>query len=182
MLTHLAHTNLFTSDEVTSILKYMGQTSDTTYPVYIDGNYNDVGCKMQSYELEWNKNTNWIFLKLQNWIDTLNLGIKLIHPPHAVFRKYEVGDFFIKHTDQPPNPTPKRYLSVGIQLSNESEYEGGNIYIYKNSDVEIMPKSIGYTYLFGIKVPHEVTRITKGTRKSLTIFISENHIKKLNLI
>jgi predicted 2-oxoglutarate/Fe(II)-dependent dioxygenase YbiX len=182
MLTNFSHTALFTSDEINKILNHMGETSDTLYPVYMDGNWNDIGCKMQSSDLEWNDEINWFFIKLSKWIDSLQLGIKLVNPPHAVFRKYVVGDFFIKHIDQPPNPKPIRYMSVCIQLSNESEYEGGNVYVYAKNNKQLIPKTIGYTYAFGIKVPHEVTPITNGIRKSLTIFVSENHIKRTNLL
>lgn len=181
-MNHIAHTNLFTSDEIASLLSHMGETSDTTYPVFMDGKWNDIGCKMQSNELNWNKDINWFFEKLSKWISTLHLGIELARPPHAVFRKYEVGDFFMKHIDEPPNPNPRRYMTVCIQLSNESEYEGGDMYVYRNDIKELIPRTIGYTYTFGIKVPHEVTQITKGTRKSLTIFISEPHIKRVNLL
>ncbi len=182
MFTEFYHAQLFTSDEINKILNHMEEPTDTSYPVYMDGKYNDVGCKMQSSDLKWNSNIDWFFIKLSNWINTLNTGIKLVSPPHAVFRKYVVGDFFIKHTDQPPSPNPKRYMSVCIQLSNESEYEGGDVYVYAKDNKEHISKKVGYTYGFGIKVPHEVTPITKGTRKSLTIFISENHIKRTSLL
>jgi predicted 2-oxoglutarate/Fe(II)-dependent dioxygenase YbiX len=160
----------------------MGKTSDTIYPVFMDGEWTEIGCKMQSNDLDWNEDINWFFVKLSNWINSLKLGIELVNPPHAVFRKYEVGDFFMKHTDQPPNPIPKRYMTIGIQLSNEIEYEGGNVYVYTNDNKELMQKTLGYTYTFGINVPHEVTPITNGIRKSLTIFISEPHIKRINLL
>jgi PKHD-type hydroxylase len=162
----------------------MSTTSDTVYPVFIDGKWNNVGCKMQSCELNWNPDISWFFEKLANWINELNLGFTLVQYPHAVFRKYEVGDFFIKHMDELPNPIIRRYMTICIQLSNEFDYEGGDVYIYGNDAKELIPKTIGYTYTFGIKIPHEVTPIIKGTRKSLTIFINESHIniKRVNLI
>ena len=181
-MNHIAHTNLFSSDEIRSLLVHMGETSDTLYPVFMDGKWNDIGCKMQSSELNWDEDIDWVFVKLSKWISTLHLGFELITPPHAVFRKYEIGDFFMKHIDEPPNPTPRRYMTVCVQLSNEFDYEGGDMYVYRNDVKELIPRTIGYTYTFGVKVPHEVTPIIKGSRKSLTIFISEPHIKRINLL
>jgi predicted 2-oxoglutarate/Fe(II)-dependent dioxygenase YbiX len=170
----------------------MGETRDTTYPVFMDGNWIEVGCKMTSNKLNWTEDINWFFVKLSKWINSLNLGINLVNTPHTVFRKYEIGDFFIKHMDDPINSNNhvdeninlklRRYMTVCVQLSDETEYDGGDVFIYRDEKKELVSKKIGHTYTFGIKVPHEVTTIIKGNRKSLIIFINESHVKRINLL
>lgn len=190
-MNHIFYTDLFTKNEIESILIHLGEMNDTNYPVFMDGNWVDIGCKMKSNKLNWNEDINWFFEKLAKWINGLKLGVELINPPHAVFRKYEIGDFFIKHMDDPINLNKhidegsnlklRRYMTVCIQLSDETEYEGGNVYIYNDNNKQLVSKQIGHTYTFGIKVPHEVTPITNGNRKSLIIFVNESHIKRTNL-
>jgi hypothetical protein len=190
-MNHISYTDLFTKDEIESILIHLGQWRDTNYPVFMDGKWVDVGCKMQSNKLNWTEEFNWFFEKLSKWINSLKLGLELVEPPHAVFRKYEIGDFFIKHMDDPINLNKhvdeqnnlklRRYMTVCVQLSDETDYDGGDVYIYNEETRELVSKKIGHTYTFGIKVPHEVTPIMRGSRKSLIIFINESHIKRINL-
>jgi PKHD-type hydroxylase len=191
-MNHIYYTDLFTKDEIQSILIHLGQMKDTNYPVFMDGKWVDIGCKMQSNKLNWSEDINWFFEKLSKWINSLKLGLELIKPPHAVFRKYEIGDFFIKHMDDPIYLSKeidekyilklKRYMTISIQLSDENEYGGGDVYIYKDDSRQLVSKKIGHTYTFGINVPHEVTPIIKGNRKSLIIFINDSDIKRTNFI
>lgn len=190
-MNHIYYADLFTKNEIELILTHLGQMRDTNYPVFMNGEWVDIGCKMQSNKLNWNKDIDWFLEKLTNWVNSLNLGLKLVEPPHAVFRKYEVGDFFIKHMDDPIHLSKhidedyifklRRYMTICIQLSDDTEYTGGDVYIYKEDAKELVSKKVGHTYTFGIKVPHEVTPILTGNRKSLIIFVNESHIKRTNL-
>lgn len=76
------------------------------------------------------------------------------------------GDFLNKHTDRGPEDIPilhRREYTFIIQLSNSDEYEGGDFLI---GDYRL-PKDKGFCCLFdgGTQV-HEVTKVTKGERKS----------------
>ena len=76
------------------------------------------------------------------------------------------GDFLNKHVDQGPEYLPelhRRQYTFIIQLSNPDEYEGGDFLI---GDYRL-PKDKGFCCLFdgGTQV-HEVTKVTKGERKS----------------
>jgi PKHD-type hydroxylase len=68
-------------------------------------------------------------------------------------------------------------LSVSIQLTDPSEYEGGDLYLYDEDKGMLMNKSQGTLILFPSFVLHEVTPITKGERNSLVAWITGPNFK-----
>ena len=63
------------------------------------------------------------------------------------------------------------YKTLVIQLSDENDYDGGTLYV---NDVP-QTRTQGDYSLFLSKEIHEVKLITKGTRYSLTYFLSEGN-------
>lgn len=75
------------------------------------------------------------------------------------------------HTDLGPYPNNTRKVSITVQLSDPSEYEGGDLQI-KRGDGEItLPKEKGTVLLFPSYMLHRVTPVTKGVRKSLVLWV-----------
>lgn len=165
---------LFSSIECNEILKYISDLQDTVYTVRVDGKFIEDGCSLKSQDLEYNNDTKWIFDKIQEHISK-NFDWTWISPPHAIFRNYTSGSFFVKHKDNVDSPTAdKRYLTVSIQLSDSQNYIGGDIIV---NETEKLSREIGMTFLWGTNVPHEVTKIEKGERNSLIFFVTEKHIE-----
>ena len=88
--------------------------------------------------------------------------------------KYKVGSFFGKHKDNNFEPIKHRKQSVVIQLSEESDYEGGELIINNT----VANKTIGNTIVFDSGLTHEVTKLTKGTRYSFIGWVTENNKTK----
>ena len=66
----------------------------------------------------------------------------------------------------------QRKLSIIMQLSNPSEYEGGNLEIWRNNNDYInLPKTPGSITFFPSFLPHRVTPITKGVRRNFIGFV-----------
>ena len=85
--------------------------------------------------------------------------------------KYGEGQYFDTHIDIVFNDSmleqkQVRKLSCAIQLSDPSEYEGGDLIVRD----EIMSKGMGDLHIFHAVTPHRVSTITKGTRYSMNIF------------
>jgi PKHD-type hydroxylase len=59
-----------------------------------------------------------------------------------------------------------RKLSVTIQLSDESEYEGGN-FEFEDIKSSMNFKAQGTIIIFPSYLRHRVTKVTSGTRRSL---------------
>jgi PKHD-type hydroxylase len=67
----------------------------------------------------------------------------------------------------------RRKLSLTVQLSDPSEYEGGDFHIWYGGDEGqfiTMPKEKGTVLIFPSFLMHRVTPVTKGTRKALVFW------------
>jgi predicted 2-oxoglutarate/Fe(II)-dependent dioxygenase YbiX len=116
-----------------------------------------------------------IIKKLLDWFEK-ETGEKLKHKEHdLVIHKYNVGDYFEKHTDK---NYKNRAWVVGFHINDE--YEGGDYILYNPSGV--IDKTVGIPYCFKSDRVHEITKITKGVRKSGLIFIDYEDLVKSNLL
>lgn len=91
--------------------------------------------------------------------------------------QYGIKDFFDWHTDFSNGQASTRKLSLSVQLSEPSTYEGGDLQFKINTKEVHAPKTLGSVIVFPSFVPHRVTPITKGTRKSLVAWITGPHFK-----
>lgn len=73
------------------------------------------------------------------------------------------------HIDMGPEKA-NRKLSVVCQLSDPSEYEGGELQI-NTGEIIIPEKEKGTVIIFPSYMLHRVTPVTKGTRRSLVLWI-----------
>ena len=169
---------IFNELECKQILTEFIENKHVAYKIRYDGVFYEKGCSATSYNLKWVESNQWIFNKIKNWTDELNLGLKWKKNPFATFRKYQKGDFFLKHTDDLKgdyvrNDRGVRILTIGIQLNSESDYSGGEFYVWDNANKVHINKSIGNCALYTTNMPHEVTEITGGERNSLILFITD---------
>ncbi len=114
--------------------------------------------------------TKWIFEKLKSYFEfTTELSItnlkKQIH-----FHKFNKGDWFDKHNDIRDN----RLYAVGVLLNDN--FEGGDFKLYNNTEITL-DKIQGNTYIFDVRIEHEITHILEGERYSLLWFLQNKHIK-----
>jgi PKHD-type hydroxylase len=90
---------------------------------------------------------------------------------------YEGGGHYGWHTDIGPGSINHRKISITIQLSDPDEYEGGNLEMWSDGDFQTMPKQKGAAVLFPSFLLHRVTPVTKGTRKSLVLWVGGSPYK-----
>ena len=140
-------------------------------------------------------NENWIYKEIHPYIHTANKNagwnFKWERSQIAQFTKYKLNQYYDWHCDSNAKPynDPKsldngkiRKLSVTCQLTDGSEYKGGELeFDFRNYDPnirdeekhlrrakEILPK--GSIIVFPSFVWHRVKPVTKGTRYSLVIW------------
>ena len=88
------------------------------------------------------------------------------------FTNYQApGGKYGKHLDR-GSKSIIRKLSLSIQLTDPSEYEGGELYLYENDKGIVMEKTQGTLILFPSYILHEVMPVTKGERNSLVSWIT----------
>jgi PKHD-type hydroxylase len=92
------------------------------------------------------------------------------------FLKYGEGMFYKPHQDSTFNmdsPTAYRKLTIILQLSDETDYSGGEIVLYSGDFNQIKAtKKKGSIIVFPSNTTHSVKTIKKGTRHSLVGWIT----------
>ena len=83
--------------------------------------------------------------------------------------RYQEGDYFEKHSDFSKYGIGATYKTMVIQLSDPSKYEGGDLYV---KDIP-QDRTQGSVSIFLSSDIHEVTKVLKGTRFSLSTFLYE---------
>jgi len=75
------------------------------------------------------------------------------------------------HTDTGVEASTRK-LSVVVQLSDPSEYEGGEFQYKIGNEDSTVPKEKGSVIVFPSFLLHRVTPVTKGTRRSLALWVT----------
>jgi len=97
-------------------------------------------------------------------IKNLEINFKLL--------KYTKGSYFKKHIDNNGTPqTISRYKSMVIQLSEDTDYSGGDLKLYTNETVLEFNREQGNMILFDSSVEHEVTEVLDGIRYVLVCWL-----------
>ena len=135
----------------------------------------------------YNNNIRKVDISFQssNWINALLIGF-IRYANHSNFSydlsdidkedlqlsRYSKGSFYGKHADYADSDgqlLKTRKLSLSLQLSDENEYEGGELLIYNHlkNDVIKACKSKGSLIIFDSRMTHEITPVKSGERYSL---------------
>ena len=85
------------------------------------------------------------------------------------------------HADIGPGMLSKRKISITVQLSDPSEYEGGTLELFRGGSMEgpfiEAEKNTGCVFIFPSYMMHRVTPVTKGTRKSFVLWLGGGHYR-----
>ena len=81
------------------------------------------------------------------------------------------GGHYDWHVDQGPLVN-RRKLSLSLQLTDPSRYQGGDLQFLAGSQTETAPRERGMLIAFPSYGVHRVAPVTSGTRKSLVIWIT----------
>ena len=93
--------------------------------------------------------------------DTLNYNIV----------KYKEGHFIHSHKDG-----GEIFMTFVVQLSEPSEYTGGDFVYWINDEKHTLDKEIGYGIIIGPEIQHEVTMVTSGERNSFVLFLEYTNV------
>ena len=108
-------------------------------------------------------------------LEKLNeFGIKRL-PNYFIILKYNKNQEFKKHADCGVS-YPNRYKTLIIQLSDETEYDGGELCIFHTSETIVASKKIGNTIMFDSSISHCANKIKDGIRYSMVFWLSFNNL------
>ena len=97
-------------------------------------------------------------------------------PEFFMILKYDKNQEFKRHTDSGIE-YPNRYKTLIIQLSDETEYDGGELCIFRNDETIISSKEIGNVTMFDSSIEHSVNKIKDGIRYSIVFWLSIDNFK-----
>ncbi len=135
--------------------------------------------KSQVRWLAMNKSTEAIYNRLAQIIARSNdatwrFEITKFSAPLQFTEYDEQGSHYTWHMDWGPSANRERKLSLSIQLSDASDYDGGDLEFMnggvKEEERHLM-RSIGTAILFPSFIQHRVTPILRGSRKSLVAWV-----------
>jgi PKHD-type hydroxylase len=170
--------NAFTVDECKEIIK-LGKNFKMKESVTGDGNgFSEIRKSYNSW-LPPCELTNWLYIKIQDYITQTNKFFEFDLKFIENFQFTEYSDTFegmyVKHLDKFPNAKTyghHRKLSISIQLSDPTSYEGGELLIYNENKPLVARKGIGTMNFFPSYLLHEVTPVTKGKRYALVAWVN----------
>jgi PKHD-type hydroxylase len=118
---------------------------------------------------------DWLFDRLAPFIaqanQYYNFDLRGFYEPFQL-SEYKEGDFFDWHLDFGTGASSIRKLSFSIQLSNPKAYEGGDLEFRINNNIVQAPRTPGTVIIFPSFVMHRVSKVTKGTRRSIVGWIA----------
>lgn len=147
--------------------------------------------RKRSTKIKWirlEKDIEWLFKKLIDEIrkvnqDNFDLQLKFVEDLQFSEYNEKNNGFYAKHNDcgrtgSLQNFVDIRKLSFTIQLTDESEYVGGELILYPGGVEKVVaPKKKGTILFFESHINHEVTPVTKGVRHSLVSWVQGPNIR-----
>jgi predicted 2-oxoglutarate/Fe(II)-dependent dioxygenase YbiX len=99
--------------------------------------------------------------------------------------RYNEGEYFTKHHDSGTGFFD-RVLSISVQLTDENEYEGGELVLYPNKETieetVVSNRTQGNIIAYKPEIWHEAKPVTKGTRYSLILFLRPENYETENTL
>lgn len=119
--------------------------------------------------------TDWMFRRLSDTITTANqfFGFDLVSMNEGIqFTEYVAPDGnYGWHADSGPG-TSIRKLSLTIQLTDPSDYDGGELELNPDGTPVTMDKVRGRAFAFPSWTLHQVRPVTRGVRHSLVVWVA----------
>lgn len=169
--------NEFTTDELNWLqnkARHAGQSG-----VVGGGGLGRIDTGTRRSKIEWMRkdaDCEWVFEKLSHVVSSINsqfykFNLTGFGEPLQL-TNYDSDDNGMYGWHQDYNGRISRKLSVVIQLSDPSEYEGGNLQIFTDGKPETIRKQKGLIALFPSYTLHQVTPVTQGNRQTLVAWVS----------
>lgn len=148
---------------------------------------------IRSSMIKWipqNRDWDWVYRRLLGFAEEANDNLWRfdLHsaPEQIQYTEYYAHEngHYDWHQDIGPGDHPsRRKISITIQLSDSDEYEGGELQITSGGEAsdnwgaQTCPRGKGVAVLFPSYMMHRVSPVTKGTRRSLVLWVGGSHYK-----
>ena len=178
--------NGFSEDQLNSIISYC-DAQELSKAVIGNSNEDDDYSKIRESKVSWielNEHTGFIYDQMGYVARCLNgqffkfdlYGFNE-HMQFTVYDGNESGHYGWHQDYNVPRVSAPRKLSLVLQLSDPSEYEGGDLEIHAGNNIVQVRKEKGLIAAFPGFMLHRVTPVTKGIRKTLVVWVCGNSFK-----
>jgi len=168
----------FAAEELDAIVAY-GDAIRQAEATILDTAADDTNSSFRNTRISWieeSQETLWLFQKLVGAASTINQQaycFDLAALESLQYTVYLAGEssHYDWHVDHGRTPR-RRKLSLVLQLSAPTDYEGCELQIHASNRIDTAPKTRGTLIAFPSYTLHRVTPITAGIRKSLVMWCS----------
>lgn len=129
---------------------------------------------------------DWLYQRLMEYASEANDTLwhfDLVSSPEMIqYTEYDANELghYDWHQDIGPGLASHRKVSLTVQLSGANDYEGGHLQIWQGGTLEsalISPRGAGNVVIFPSYMPHRVSPVTKGIRRSFVLWVGGAHYK-----
>lgn len=169
--------NGFTDDEINQIIELGNSYSTETGTLFGDRVNNEIRLCQVSW-IPYENKSDFLYQKLANITRNLNgqfFGFDLVSFTEKLqYTVYtgESNDHYTWHMDKGTKTEAPRKLSLVLQLSDPSDYEGGDLEILTGINPIKLEKRKGIVWCFPSYILHRVTPVTKGVRRTIVAWVS----------
>lgn len=171
----------FTADEVEQIIDLEDLQQFQQGGVGNGNGKGKVNKKARTSDVMWinhDQNSDWLFQKFSHLVSLVNIDHFMYDIDgfdNFQYTRYRKNEFYDWHIDSGDMWAPfERKISATIILSDPKDYEGGEFQCVIGGRVDepmtVKPNK-GDAIFFASWMPHRVTPVTKGIRKSLVCWV-----------
>jgi len=170
----------FTSEECDKIVAFSNKlygNKSTIGAGKSEGTYDPSIRSVDTYSINLNDETRWIFEKISAAVSTVNAehyrfdlmgithGLQLLH-----YKASENGHYSW-HIDAGEGNSSTRKISLSIPLTLKSSYKGGDLELMNNGNHMSAYTEKGSITFFPSYMPHRVTPVTEGERWVIVVWV-----------
>ncbi len=114
--------------------------------------------------------TQWIYERLSKFLKAsggFGFVVETIGAPLKV-QMYPRGGFHAWHSDIGNPKNVDRKIAISVQLCDGADYDGGALQFFDHPDPVSAPRDQGCAVAYPAFLPHQVAKVTRGTRYALT--------------
>ena len=178
--------NGFTKEELDKIYNDVAQLQFENATIF--GNVDIEAIKsVRSSSIKWipkNENWQWLYDKLMNMAveankSLWNFDLMSVDEQIQYTEYYDTAEgHYTWHQDIGSGNASKRKISITVQLSDPTEYEGGDLEMWKGGESVVRSeRGAGVVFIFPSYMMHRVTKVTKGTRRSFVLWVGGQHYR-----
>lgn len=168
--------SILSNRDIAEVFKYV-ESQETTEGLLGGGRIDHDIRRSKILFIRMDKTTNWLYNKVAKIIKEVNqrdFNFALDSLQQIQYTEYHATEqgTYDDHLDWHPNVLRPRKLSMSIQLTDDTDYAGGDLQIKLTSAKPVLASRIkGDAIVFPSFLLHGVTPVTAGIRKSLVVWV-----------